>query len=293
MSPARWLDTLPEPRYTVIVLGEVRIEQRARITTPFAAIDADLLTYAAVEPLVAGTAVNFARHARRHFASIAVAGRIGDDAFTPVIRSDLRELGVTDLLRAEPGQPNGCSVMVRDPSVRLLIAGESAPHFTVEDVRAAEDAIASSDLLFADGYALLSPDSRQALLEAFGIARSHGTQIAFDLVPHDLPERLSIEEVRPALEAADVIISESHTIAGLLRVPEPSPESLDASLPHDPLWLIRHGETSLENTTAYQRDRLNISYATGYGPAVDRIGFGDRLAASELYWWLSRVPAGS
>ncbi|MEO3785140.1 carbohydrate kinase family protein [Actinocorallia sp. B10E7] len=288
MTPARWLGSPPEPRFTLTVLGDVRIELRARIPARFTGMDTDRLVYAPLRPLVAGTAVNFARNAREHFKHIGILGRVGDDSFTPVIRAALRDLGVTDLLYADPEQENGCAVMLRDPGARLLVAGERAPRLTSDDVRAGRAAIAASDLLVADGYALLEERSRAALLEAMALARSHGTPVAFDLVPHDLPDRLSLSGVLPALELADVVITEVPTLAGLLEEDAPLPGRLDGLTGHDPLWLLRDGPTALEHVLAYRRGRLRLDYPTGFRSGVtERTGFGDRLTASELYWWLS------
>ena len=40
---------------------------------------------------------------------------------------------------------------------------------------------------------------------------------------------------------------------------------------------------------AYRRDDLLLEYPTGYGADGELVGYGDRLAVSELCWWLSRV----
>jgi hypothetical protein len=54
-----------------------------------------------------------------------------------------------------------------------------------------------------------------------------------------------------------------------------------------PLWLLRFGPSSLEHALAYRTDGLLLEYRTGYGEGVERTGYGDRLAAGELYWWLA------
>lgn len=53
------------------------------------------------------------------------------------------------------------------------------------------------------------------------------------------------------------------------------------------LWLLRFGATQLERVLAYRRERLLLEYGTGYEDGAARAGFGDRLVACELYWWLS------
>jgi hypothetical protein len=43
----------------------------------------------------------------------------------------------------------------------------------------------------------------------------------------------------------------------------------------------------MDRTLAYQRGELHVEYPTVNGTG-EQAGFGDRLAASELYWWLSQ-----
>ncbi len=307
-SPAAWspvLDDQRQARFSMVIIGDVRIEFRAQLSDRgFTELTEDHLSYTAAQALVSGTAVNLARHSVGVFHTIAVAGKIGDDAFTPVIRQSLRGLGVRDLLAVQPGMPNGFTMMLRDQpaagrrGVRLLVADDTAPSrlFSVQDVRRHAQAIRDADVLFLDGYSLLFPVSRAALLAAARIARSSGTLVAFDLVPHDIYRRMGPADVRPVLEAADVIISAATTLARLVgRAPVRDSGGIRDLLPyaddaagHGPLWLLRFGETEMEFVTAYQRGELLIEYPTGQGTNGACAGDGDRLAVSELYWWLSR-----
>ncbi|GAA4129427.1 hypothetical protein [Actinomadura keratinilytica] len=312
-----------ERRFRLVVLGDVMIEARADLPgVRFADVAADRLAYAPARAVVAGTAVNMARCAAGYFRRVAVLGKIGDDAFTPVIRRELRRIGVRDLLCVEPGAANGVAVMLREGAeppahgrsgpdgrgadgrrgVRLLVVDDHGPgrRLTESEVHRAAPAIRRADALFADGYALLAPVSRAALRAAVRIAREAGTLVAFDLVPHDVDRRLPAAEAVPVLEAADVVISEVPTLARLLGLPVPCDAAgvhdmlpvLDRAVQGRPLWLLRHGPSSLEDVVAYRREHVLLEYPTGYGPGVRRTGFGDRLAAAELYWWLSLRSGG-
>ncbi|TDD71439.1 hypothetical protein [Actinomadura rubrisoli] len=311
-SPVRWpgLDGADERRFSLFVVGDVRIEARASLPgVRFTDLTADRLAYAPARAVVAGTAVNLARHATGYFRRVSVLAKIGDDDFTPVIRRELRRIGVRDRLLVEAGTANGVTIMLRDgpdrsgrpdgagPGVRLLVAEEDAPgrRLTESEVRAAAAGIRRADALFADGYALLAPASRAALHAAARVAREAGTLVAFDLVPHDIDARLPAIDVLPALAVADVVISEAPTLARVLGLPVPVGAgqvrdllpALDRAVPGRPLWLLRFGATSLEHVLAHRRERLLMEYPTGYGADVERTGFGDRLASGELYWWLS------
>lgn len=309
--PVHWpgLNGAPDLRFELIVMGDVRLEVRATLSRlRFTEVSTDRLTYAPAHAIVAGTAVNFARRAGDYFRSISVLAKIGDDDFTPVIQRQLGRLGVRGLLRVEPRTANGVSVMLREnpgdrggQGARLLVAGEEAPSrlLSAADVQSAGEEIRRADVLFADGYALLAPASRAALLTGVRLARSAGTFVAFDLVPHDLDGRLPASTVLPVLAEMDAIITEAPTLAGLLGLPAPTDSSgvrrllpeLDARIHARPLWLMRFGTSHMERALAYRRDGLLLEYPTGYGEGVERTGFGDRLTAGELYWWLSLSEA--
>ncbi|MBO2452787.1 hypothetical protein J4573_37245 [Actinomadura barringtoniae] len=306
-SPVRWpgLDGA-DRRFSLVVMGDVFIEVRAELPgTRFAAVTEDRLVYAATRATVAGTGVNLARTATRYFRRTALLAKVGDDDYTAVIRRELRRLRVRDLLRVEHHSTNGVAVMLRDQSpergVRLLVAGRDGPnrHLGETDVQGAASEIRRADVLFMDGYSLLAPDSRAALRAAARVAREAGTLVAFDLVPHDIDARLPATDVVPILELADVIITEAPSVARLLGRPEPvgSGEvrallpALDRAVAGRPLWLLRFGATSLERVLAHQSERVRLEYPSGYGSGIERAGYGDRLAACELYWWLSALSS--
>ncbi|GAA0589976.1 carbohydrate kinase family protein [Actinomadura livida] len=310
--PVEWpgLAGTGERRFSLLIIGDVGIEVRASLPdVRFAELHADHLSYAPTRAMVAGTAVNLARRATRHFRRVGVLAKVGDDDFTPVIRGELRRLGVADHLRVEAGAPNGVAVMLRDrpcgggPGSRLLVVQDEPPgrRLTGPEVRAAAGVIGGADVLAADGYSLLSPVSRAALHAAARTARDAGTPVAFDLVPHDVDARLPPDAVLPMLGLADLVISEAPTLARLLGRPAPVAAhevrellpALDRAVAGRPLWLLRFGATSLERTIAYRREGAPLEYPTGYGDGVERVGFGDRLAAAELYWWLSSPSAAA
>lgn len=308
-SPLEWpgLDGAAERRFALFVIGDAGIEVRASLPgVRFAELDADRLCYAPARVLAAGTAVNLARCAVRHFRRVGVLAKVGDDDYTEAIRRELCRIGAAHRLVVEPGVPNGVSVMLRDgtaaadgggPGVRLLVVQDEPParRLTAADVRAAADGIEDADVLAVDGYSLLAPGSREAVQEAVRTARAAGTRVAFDVVPHDMDARVPASCVLPVLRRADLVVSEAHTLARLLGQPPPEggrePRDLlpvlDRAVPGGPLWLLRFGPTSLERVLAHQRGRSPVVYSTGYGDGTPRAGYGDRLTSCELYWWLS------
>jgi sugar/nucleoside kinase (ribokinase family) len=199
---------------------------------------------------------------------------------------------------------NGFTLMLRDrpaaassSGVRLLVASEPAPVQTLStaDIGAVSARIVDADLLFVDGYVLLSPASRQSARLAVELAREHGTLVALDLVPHDLDRRIGLSALMPLLPSADLVVSDARTVAGLFGVPANGAvvdfdrllPALDTALPSFPLWLLRHGDGGMQDTLAYQNGRMKTSYETGYTAATEKAGFGDVIAARELHGWLS------
>jgi sugar/nucleoside kinase (ribokinase family) len=297
-------------QFSLAIIGDVRIEFRAQLRDRrFVDLTENHLSYTEAQGLVAGTAINMARCSVGCFRTVTVIGKIGNDAFTPVIQRSLHQLGVHDLLTVETGVANGFTMMLHDHaahergSIRLLVASEATPSrlLSAVDVRRHTAVIEEVDVLFVDGYALLSPTSGAALRTAARIARSAGTLVAFDLVPHDIDARLPLAEILPALMDADVIISEASSMARLIghqpvRDLAAVPALLAAlDLIHEgrPLWLLRCGANNLEHAVAYRRNDLLLEYPTGYGADGELVGYGDRLAVSELCWWLSRVSGQS
>jgi sugar/nucleoside kinase (ribokinase family) len=308
MTPADLLNSAapPERRFSLTVLGDVRLEMRARLPDrSFTEVTGDHLVYAPTRFLLSGTAVNMARYARRYFERTEVLAKVGDDGLTRFVQEELKELGIGARLHIQRGRPNGLCVMLRDSGgarrdgARLLIASDEAPSqaLTAQDVRDSADLIEESDILFCDGYSLLSPLSRHAVTEALTLARNAGVRTAFDLVPHDIGARLGPDLVWPTISMADVIVGYAGTVAELVGEPFPAPgdgvpsgllAALDAAAtPRRPLWLLRHGEGGMAHVLAYRRNEVAITYDTGYAAATDKAGLGDRVTSAELYWWLS------
>jgi sugar/nucleoside kinase (ribokinase family) len=306
MTPADLLnaEAPPERRFSMTVLGDVRLEMRTRLPDrSFAELRHDHLAYAPARFLLAGTAVNLARHARRYFGRVEVLAAVGDDGLTPLVREELKELGIGARLHIQRGRPNGLCVMLRDnegggvgrgDGVRLLIASDQSPsqELSARDVLDSADLIEGSDILVCDAYSLLSAPSRAAVTQAMTLARNTGVRTALDVVPHDIGARLPADLVWPAIRLADVVVVHVGTIADLAGGPAQVSSgllaTLDAATPGcRPLWLLRHGEGGMAHVLAYRRDGVAITYDTGYAAAPDKAGLGDLVTSAELYWWLS------
>jgi sugar/nucleoside kinase (ribokinase family) len=288
-------------------MGEIRIDVRARLPgISFADLHQDQLTFAPVDLRVSGTALNFAQCGRDYFDAVDLIARVGEDSFTPLIQAKLGELGISGHLLIESAAPNGLVMVVHDAPrngarpARLMVASTSSPAMalTLDDIVGKAAVLERSDALLVDGYALLYERSAEAVRVAAEITRAAGGVVCFDLVPHDIQDRIPAEATLSALRLADVVISQLNTLTGLLHNPQAQARArddpaalltsaLDRAMPHDPLWFIRSGPNAIDSVFAYQRGALRRRYFTGYRPHMEPMGFGDRLTACELYWLLS------
>lgn len=304
-SPIRWpgLTGVSERRFALAIIGDVRLELRTRLpATSLSTFDADRFEFAPIEPVLAGTAVNLARRAVRYFRSVDVIGVIGDDCYTSGITRQVHDLGVGAHLRIRTGMPNGFVVMLTSGGdgpgprhgSRVMIASMPAPSLTLTaaDVMSWCEPLARADVLVVDGYSMLSAESRAALVLAAVTARRAGARVALDLVPHDLDARVGLADAADVLAAVDLVVAEADTVTRLLGRPRSA--RIDELLPAldafaAVTWLLRFGVNRMDDVLVYRADALRMVYPTGYSDAPEKIGFGDAIFASELYWWLSRA----
>jgi sugar/nucleoside kinase (ribokinase family) len=284
------------------IMGDARIELRSRLPgLRFTDVNENRLEFEEITTTVSGTAVNLAVHAVDYFDPVVVVAKVGNDAFTPLITDFVLRAGAVPVLRVVPDAPNRATMVVRDrDDARLLVADPNqALAFAPEDVLGALTAITTADILVCDGYSMLTASSREAVAVATRAAQHHGGTVCLDLVPHDIDQRLDRCLLLSWLATADVVIAEGRTLGRLVGVPVPDPcttsDALRLRMPlttvtdRRPLWLIRHGQGDMDRTLAYRADDISFGYRTGYSSAAEKMGFGDRMAAAELYWWCSRT----
>ncbi|MGV1008896.1 MAG: PfkB family carbohydrate kinase [Dermatophilaceae bacterium] len=298
--------------FVVTVLGDVRIDVVSALRSRrFTQLTQDHHEPARVATVVGGTAMSFARAAAAHFAEVRVIAAIGEDHWNATIWAAASELGVRACFEEKPGVANGTVLILRDAptlenpgGVRLLLAQEPSPydHLDVGLVRRRQDLIATSDALVVDGYALLHERSAAAVDLATQIAVDAGIPVSFDLVPHKIDERLPAWQIDPFLRRASLSIAEAPTLARLLGLPPPEAPSLAfaASLAErlpapsqgpGQTKFIRFGYGMMEETVAVAAGHPSVHYHTGYSRQADSSGYGYRVAAAELKWWLADATA--
>ena len=299
----RMADALP-PSYRspakVAYLGTLKLDVLSKLSDARFSSPDDIYELADVQIRVGGTATNFARAARGSFARVSVIAAIGDDPISGILESQLRaECDEAQLLRCE-GVASAVVLNVRAPSGqggsrRLLVSSRVSPHMmlTASHVAACRKTITASNVLVADGYSLQHSTSREALETAFGIARQNGVGSVFDLVPHSLPGSMPAADVIPVLRAADIVIAEARTVAGLSENRWPltaaNEEELVSrartaamSLAGNATWILRYGFENMEDTLILREGRVLDVYQTGYRETSQKASFGDAQLVHEL-----------
>ena len=299
---------VPIAPYTLVIIGDIRIEARAEFAgSMFTELSNDRISFSPARAEISGTAVNVAKEAAKLFREVTVISKIGSDGFTAAIRQHINSLGVRSKLILDPELGNGVVVIVRDENpdrpggVRLLISGAPAPSHGLHtnDVDTFKTDLVAADLVYFDGYSIIRPASATAIARVLDIIATSNGLACVDLVPHNLYDYLSADELRPYLRSVNCIITEARTVAGLLKLPHDYPfayadtrrllPALDEYVPECPYWILRYGLGDMEETLMYRRDMLCRGYNTGYATAnsVDRAGYGDKIAVQELAELLS------
>ncbi|GES25065.1 hypothetical protein Aple_079640 [Acrocarpospora pleiomorpha] len=128
----------------------------------FRALPGDHLEFGNIERMVGGTAVSLAAEARYYFRDVRIISCIGDDDFTKSIENHVHGLGVRNALLRIENLPNSVCLTMRDAEgSRILFANQPTPasRLTFGYVQRQLSDGPTPDLIFADGYLLLTPVS--------------------------------------------------------------------------------------------------------------------------------------
>lgn len=295
------LVSLP-PLGVVTCLGTLKMDVETRLADHRFAAGEDAYEVAPVLARPGGTAVNFASAASGLFREVHLIAAVGDDALTVSLVAGAEAVSSSSHLQACESQPNAVVITVRDAPDengrrnRLLVAAEQSPHLqlTADHVAGCREVIEAADFLVCDAYSLQHPRSSRALVEALRIARDAGVRSVLDLVPHTLPSTMSRSKVAPALDQADVVVSEARTLLGLARqrwpVELPAPADLRREaeaaarlLKPEATWIVRHGFEDIGEVFILWPDGAGVEYCTTYSRTTDRHRYGDRLLAREIH----------
>ena len=167
-----------------------------------------------------GKGANQAVQAARLGANVTFIGKVGEDPFGPATVAQMRREGIAaEFLTTAPACLTGTAVILVDPSGQNSIITHAGPNvkLTVADVRQAEAAIATSDVLLATLEAPAEP-----AFEAFRIARRSGVCTMLNPAPPvDFPLEL--------LSLVDIVLPNESELVALSGMPAGTLEDVRAA----------------------------------------------------------------
>jgi ribokinase len=128
-----------------------------------------------------GKGANQAVAAARAGANVLLVGRVGDDAFGNALLSNLREaqVDVSHITRDDRAATGVALIVVEDSGQNSIVLAPGAnARLTAEDVNAAEEAIASADVLLLQLEVPLA-----TVVRAAQIAKRHGVTVILNPAP--------------------------------------------------------------------------------------------------------------
>lgn len=285
----------------VTIFGDLRLEMKVRLNgLQFSEMIENVYSISDLRLQVAGTGPNAADAFAELFESVALIARVGGNPYEIAhIKSSLAARGLAAILIEDPSSDVGLCLSIRDGSdraVRLLIVNERAPlrRFNRADVTLLRETLQSSEVFVADTYCCLTSEGRLALEEGLRLARSLGVKSCLDLVPHDIFAYCTLEDLKPILGIADMLIVEARTLARLCGLVE-IPPVVSASWVRNklggilsrwggPTWVLRFGvgdvSESLVVLDGEELDEYSSEYASADPSTLH--GFGDRLTARDV-----------
>ncbi|HRQ36870.1 MAG TPA: PfkB family carbohydrate kinase [Chloroflexota bacterium] len=186
------------------------------------------------EPVVGGTGFNAALAFLKMGFEPIVFGKIGDDQNGRIIQAELKNKGITSLIRISETKPTGnCSVIfIEALKQRWLIKEEqNANDYDLEHLRQALKIakIGPNDFVFMVTHPLVrfGPYHTKKLLELISETRA---KIILDVIPHNIYETINYKDFSYAVgEKANVIIGEFETLSRVIgHIPQKNePDTLD------------------------------------------------------------------
>ena len=206
-------------------------------------------------------------------------GKVRQDRLGEVFRASMNDLGVHyTIAPAADGPATAVCIIAVTPDEQRSMSTYlgAAQHFGVGDVDEAE--IASSAILYIEGYLWDPPDARAACIKAMDIAHSHGNKVAFAMSDPFLIGRYG-EEFRARLDSFDIIFANEDEAKALFEVDD-FDQVLQAARKHKGIKALTRSE---KGCIIAQGEEVHVVDAHPVTRVLDTTGAGDQFAAGFLY----------
>jgi len=284
------------PRFDVTAIGNAIVDVLAKADDAFLAahalpkgamnlIDADTAErlYALMGPGVeasGGSAGNTVAGVAALGGRAAYIGKVADDQLGQVFTHDLRAIGVTyDTPPLRGGLPTARSLILVTPDAQRTMQTflGATTQLGPEDVNMAY--IASSKVLYLEGYLWDQPRAKQAMRDAAIAAQQAGVKTSLTLSDSFCVARYRGEFVDLITNHIDILFANEHEILSLYQV-----ENFDDALQHVRGQCEIAALTRSEKGSVIVRgDEVHVIDAEKGVTVVDTTGAGDQYAAGFLY----------
>jgi ribokinase len=291
----------------VVCLGDLMMDVLARLPGPLA-VGSD--TPAPVGIYGGGSAANTAAWLVQAGLPTTFVGRVGDDALGRRALDELTAAGVDLVVSVDPDRPTGTCIVLVDVDGERTMVPSAGANAGLGEVALPAELFDPQSLLHLSGYALFTPGSRPAALDALALARTAGCPISVDTASAaplaDVGPELFLSWVGPGLllfanrDEAQVLTGSADAPAAALTLGQLCGEAIvkcggDAAVWSDGADVI---EVPVAETVAIDSTGAGDAFAAGVLAArvtgVDvrtALGAGHALAAHAITQVGGRPPS--
>jgi sugar/nucleoside kinase (ribokinase family) len=217
----------------------------------------------------------------------AFVGKVSEDDFGKVFAHDIRSAGVTfETKPSVGGAPTARSLILVTPDGERTMntfLGVS-PELSPRDVDA--KLIASSRILYLEGYLFDRPDAQAAFRHAANLAEAAGREVALTLSDSFCVERHRVEFIELIRDRVDILFANESEITALYKTSSFEEASRQAKSDASIAVLTR----SAKGSVIFRGDKAASVPAARVRQVVDTTGAGDLYAAGFLFGYAAGKP---